>query len=253
MSKKIKILLAIVAALVVLTVGGGVAVMASGTTTPTTTPTVTAKSNPLLAKVAQLLGNGITEQQIVDAFKQAREQVNKDAITAWLAKAFENKTITAEEKAAIEKWYAQKPTTTDKDAMNVWFEARPKIAKQRLLNEILKAPCRTKQLILGIDGEAVMGKVAAILKIDKQKLIDAFQKAGIELKSDAFFKALDQARKNGKITQGEEDQIKSWWNQRPAAVDKLAPNLVPGMGMMQGRVRGGMMRCPPRLPGAMTR
>ncbi len=72
----------------------------------------------------------------------------------------------------------------------------------------------------------------------------------IALKSDAFIKSLDQAVKNGKIKQSEEDQIKSWWNQRPAAIDKLAPNMVPGMG---GGVGGGMMRFPPRLPGTMAR
>jgi len=249
MSKKMKILLAIVAAVVVLTVGGGVAALAAGETTPPTTTTGTTPSNPLLAKVAAIL-TPITEQQLVEAFKQAREQVDKDAITAWLAKAFENKTITAEEKAAIEKWLAAKPDPANKDAMKAWFEAEPKISKQRLLNEILRAPGKTKQLMLGIDEDAVMRKVAAILKIDKQKLIDAFQKAAVALRSDQFFKALEQVKKNGKITQGEEDQIKSWWNQRPAAVDKLAPNVVPGMG---GRVRGGMMRCPPRLPGAMAR
>ncbi len=250
MSKKMKILLAVVAAVVVLTVGGVVAVLAAGETTPTTTTTMTTPSNPLYAKVATLLGNGITEQQLTNAFKQAREQVDKDAITAWLTKAFENKTITAEEKAAIEKWYAQKPDPTNKDAMKAWFEAQPKISKQGLLNEILRAPGKTKQLMLGMDEDAVMGKVATILKIDKQTLLDAFQKARIALKSDDFIKSLDQAVKNGKIKQGEADQIKSWWNQRPAAVDKLAPNAVPGI---EGRVRGGMMRFPQRLPGATAR
>jgi hypothetical protein len=57
------------------------------------------------------------------------------------------------------------------------------------------------------------------------------------MKTDALTKSLANAVTNGKITQAEADQIQSWWNQRPAAVDKLAPNGgfgFPGMG-------GGMM------------
>ena len=118
MSKKIKLLLAVTAAVVVLTVGGGVAVIASGTTT---TPTTTTQSNPLLAKVAAILGN-VTEQQLVDAFKQAREQVSQETITTLLAKAVESGTITAAEKTAIETWLAQKPDGTDKEAMKAWME-----------------------------------------------------------------------------------------------------------------------------------
>jgi uncharacterized protein YehS (DUF1456 family) len=261
MSKKMKILLAIVAAVVVLTVGGGVAVLAAGETTTPTTTTATTPSNPLYAKVAAILGNNITEQKLVDAFKQAREQVDNEAIKTWLAKALENKTITAEEKAAIEKWYAQKPTTTDKDAMKKWLEAQPKIAKPGLLNEILRAPGKTKQLILGIDEDVVMGKVAAILgnNITVQKLIDAFKKAEIDLKNETFFKMLDKAVTDGKITSDEAQQSKSGWGQKPAALDKVMPGFGIGkpeqgrMGMMQGRVGCGMMRFPQRLPGAMAR
>jgi uncharacterized protein YehS (DUF1456 family) len=190
MSKKMKILLAIVAAVVVLTVGGGVAVLAAGETTTPTTTTATTPSNPLYAKVAAILGNNITEQKLVDAFKQAREQVDNEAIKTWLAK----------------KWYAQKPTTTDKDAMKKWLEAQPKIAKPGLLNEILRAPGKTKQLILGIDEDVVMGKVAAILgnNITVQKLIDAFKKAEIDLKNETFFKMLDKAVTDGKVLVGAE-------------------------------------------------
>ncbi len=259
MSKKIKILLAIVAGVLVLTVGGVVAVMAAGETTTPTSTAATTPSNPLYAKVAAILG--VTEQQLTDAFKQARTQVDKDAITAWLAKAFENKTITAEEKAAIEKWYAQKPDPTNKDAMKAWFEARPKISKPELLDRILRAPGKTKQLILGIDEDVVMGKVAAILgnNITAQKLIDAFKKAEIELKNENFFKMLDKAVTDGKITSDEAKQIKSWWGQKPAALDKVMPGFGVGkpeqgrMGMMQSRVGCGMMRFPQRLPGAMAR
>jgi hypothetical protein len=59
------------------------------------------------------------------------------------------------------------------------------------------------------------------------------------MKTDALTKSLANAVTNGKITQAEADQIQSWWNQRPAAVEKLAPNggfCLPGgrCGMMPG-------------------
>jgi len=112
---------------------------------------------------------------------------------------------------------------TNKDAMKAWFEAQPKIAKPRLLDGILRAPGRTKQLILGIDEEAVMGKVAAILgnNITAQKLIDAFKKAAIELKNEDFFKALDKAVTDGKITADEAKQIKTWWGRSRRLWTKL--------------------------------
>ena len=70
MSKKMKILLTIVAAAVVLTLGGTLAVMANGEEATTDT------SNSLLAKVAAILGN-VTEQQLVP---QAGMQQALDAL-----------------------------------------------------------------------------------------------------------------------------------------------------------------------------
>ena len=246
MSKKIKILLAVTAAVVVLTVGGGVAVIASGTTT---TPTTTTQSNPLLAKVAAILGN-VTEQQLVDTFKQAREQVSQETITTLLAKAVESGTITAAEKTAIETWLAQKPDGTHKEAMKAWMEKKPTIEKERFINSLLRAPGRIKDIMPIIASDAVIKKVAAILNIDEQKLIDAFKKAATELRSENFLPALDKAVANGKITQAEADQIESWWAQRPAALDKLAPGV--GTGMW-GRIKGGIMRFQQRLSGATAR
>jgi hypothetical protein len=74
--------------------------------------------------------------------------------------------------------------------------------------------------------------------ITVKQLQDALTQAAAQMKTDALTKSLANAVTNGKITQAEADQIQSWWNQRPAAVDKLVPNGgfgFPGMG------RGGMM------------
>jgi uncharacterized protein YehS (DUF1456 family) len=244
MSKKWKIQLALLTVVVVLAVGSGMAVMASGEQT-TTAAGKTPTSNPLMAKVSATLH--IQEQVLVDAFKTAREQLAKEGIATWIAKAVENKTITTEEKTAIDKWLAQKPDPSNKDLMKAWLEKKPAISKQGFLRLLLQAPGRIKQFAPRIGADAVMEKVSSILKIDKQVLIDAFQKAGTELKSENFGKALEKAVTDGKITSAEANQIKSWWGQKPAALDKLAPKMGPGMFG-----KGGMMRFP-RLTGAKTR
>ncbi|MDD5289068.1 MAG: hypothetical protein PHY28_08175 [Dehalococcoidales bacterium] len=254
MSKKIKVLLAVVIAAVVLTVGGGVVVMADDGEQTTTSTTTTAQSNPLFAKVAAILGN-VTEAQLTEAFKQAREEVADEATATWLTKAVEAGTITAEEKTTIENWLATKPDGTDKDAMKAWLEARPSVVKRGFIDSLLKAPCRIKQVMPEITSDTVMQKVATILGIDEATLKAAFQQAGVQLKSENFTKALDKAVENGKLTQEEADQIEAWWAERPAAVDKVMPGAgIGGLGQgkrgeMRGGMRGGMMRFQQRLPG----
>jgi hypothetical protein len=224
MSNKVKILLAVVVAAIVLAIGGGVAVMADeGQTT---------QSNPLFAKVAAVLGN-VTEQQLTDAFKQAREQVASTEIETRLARALADGIITQTEKTAIETWLAQKPDYTDKEAMKAWLKAQPEISKPEFLKRLLGAPGLIKRYhycigVPFIGGEAVMEKAAAILHIDVATLKSAFQLAGKQLQDGNIVKALNQAVANGKLTQAEADQISSWWAERPAAIDKLMPDFRPG-------------------------
>lgn len=251
MSKKIKIMLAVVAAVVVLAVRGGVVAMANGTTTPTDS----AKSNQLLARVAAILGNGITEQTLTDAFKQAREETAKEAIAAWLARAIENGVVTATDMTSIEIWLSQKPDGTDRDAMKAWLEKKPTITKPEFLRRLILSPARMKRCAycIGvplIGGEAVMKEVATILNVKEETLREAFKEAGKQLRDENVNKALGKAVANEKITQPEADEILSWWAERPAALDKLAPN--DGLGVW-GRIRGGMIRFHQRLPGILAR
>jgi hypothetical protein len=235
MLKKWKILLAVVAAIVVLTVGGGAIAMADNGTAPA--------SNPLLARVAQLVGK--TEAQLTDALKAARIEVAKEAITAALNKAVTDGIITTADKANIDAWLAQQPTDlTNKDAMKTWWAARPQISKPEVYRRFLGA----RRIILrygwchglaGIEESQVMKKVAVKLGVTEQALIDAFNTARQEMRTSAFQKALTNAVTNGRLTQAEATQIETWWAQRPAALDKFAP----GFGF--GRMGGGF--CGPRL------
>jgi flagellar basal body-associated protein FliL len=73
MSRKLKIILAVVAGVVMLALGGGAVVMAAGSTTTPTTSTAT-QSNPLFAKAAAILG--VTERQLTAAYQQANTQAH---------------------------------------------------------------------------------------------------------------------------------------------------------------------------------
>lgn len=238
MSKKWGIILAVLAGVVVLALGGGAVALAAG---EQTTPT----SNPLFARVAGILG--ITEQQLTDAFQQAQTQVENEAIDQWLTKALDNQTITQDEASKIKDWLAQRPSPPAKDTLKAWLDKKPQLANPGALRGLLQAPGRIRQFGYcpgwkGVAAGPVLTKVAAILNIPEQKLQDAFQQASQELRAQKFDNALANAVKNGKITQDEADQIKAWCGQRPAALDKLAPGkglVGPGCGRFG---RGGMMR-----------
>ena len=250
MSKKLKIIVAVVVGVVVLAVGGASVVMAAGsTTTPTTTQA--AQSNTLFAKAAVTLG--VTEQQLTTAYQQANTQAENQRITQQLAQAVTKGTITQAESDAITAWLAQKPTAPTKDSLKAWQDAQPKLANPNALKGILGFGGRMMGAAGGANtnNTALLTQVVANLNsaagtsITVAQLQAAMTQAETQMKSDAVTKSLANAVTNGKITQDESNQIQSWWNSRPAAVDKLAPNggfCLPGIG------RGGMM---PRVNGPM--
>ena len=243
MSKKLKIIVAVVVGVVVLALGGAAIVMAAGgTTTPTTTSAT--QSNTLFAKAAATLG--VTEQQLTTAYQQANAQAENQRITEQLAQAVTKGTITQAESDAITAWLAQKPTAPTKDSLKAWQANQPKLANPDALKGILGFG---RGMIWGAGGANtnntdLLTQVVANLNtatgksITVAQLQSAMTQAETQMKSDAVTKSLANAVTNGKITQDEANQIQSWWNSRPAAVDKLAPNggfCLPGIG------KGGMM------------
>ena len=240
MSKKLKIIVAVVAGIVILALGGGAIVMAADNTTPTTVT----QSDTLFAKVAAALG--VTEQQLTDAFKQANTQAESQRIDQQLVQAVTKGTITQAESDAIKAWLAQKPTAPTKDTLKAWLDSKPKLANSNALRGFLGLPWKMIGEWRGVynNNADFLTQVVANLNtatgksITVSQLQDALTQAAAQMKADVLAKSLANAVTNGKITQAEADQIQSWWNQRPAAVDKLAPNNwfgFPGIG------RGGMM------------
>ena len=104
MSKRMKFLVSVLVAVVLLTVGGIATVMADDGSTLTSNTTST---NGLLVRVAEKLG--VTEEELSSVFKQARQEMREEAAIRALAKAVEKGRITEEEASEIKGWWEQRP------------------------------------------------------------------------------------------------------------------------------------------------
>jgi len=109
MSKKVKVLVSVLVAVVLLTVGGAAAVMADDGSTATDNET---GRKGLLARVAENLG--ITDEELANAFKQAQQEMREKAFIRYLDKAVEEGLITPEEADEIKGWWVQRPESIDR-------------------------------------------------------------------------------------------------------------------------------------------
>jgi len=222
MSKKLKIVLALAAGVVILSLGGGAIVMAAtGTTTPATTTNTPVTQcngtfgNGLFTAAATTLG--VTEQQLADAFQQAGAQAQQQSITAALAQAVTNGTITQAESTAIQTWLSQKPTSPTKDNMKAWEAAKPQLANSDAWKSILGFPGKG-MMGPGTDNTALFTQVAALL-------------------STAAGKTITESQLQAAITSAEASQSQSWQNREPPTTGK--PGNGPGFF---GKGFGGMMK-----------
>jgi len=87
-------------------------------------------------------------------------------------------------------------------------------------------------------GNTLLARVAAILGIDQQKLQDAVVQARGQMQDEALDTYLKNLVDQGKITQQQADQYKTWWQARP---DTLLPGPLGRHFGMRG-FGGGMMR-----------
>lgn len=252
MSKKVKVLISVLVA-VLLTVGGTATVLAQNDeTTPipepgTKTLMVTANATGLLARVAGILGT--SQEELVNAFKQVKQDAQQQFSTKVLDKLLEKGLINEVEAAAIQDWLAAKPEPSDEEAMRQWLEQRPEISKPGLLRYVLQGSPRFRGRRHGIGGQLpelrpLIGKVAEILEIPEEDLINALRQAqqeiGQEMREGAFITALERAVVDERITQEEADQIEAWWQQRPEAFGRAFP----GANVFPARHGRRMMAAP---------
>ncbi len=221
MSKKLKIVLALAAGVVILSLGGGAIVMAAtGSSTTSTTTTIPATQcigafdNGAFTAAAATLG--VTEQQLADAFQQATAQAQQQSIAAALAQAVTKGTITQAESTAIQTWLSQRPTSPTKDNMKTWEAARPQLANPDAWKTILGFPGKG-MMGPGTDNTALLTQAAALL-------------------STAAGKTITEAQLQAALTSAESDQTQKWQDRQPPTTEK--PGNGPGFF---GKGFGGMM------------
>ena len=113
MSKKVKVLVSVLVAVVLLTVGGVATVMAQEEEPVQEEPAPQLEGRTgLLAKVAEILG--ISQEELGNAFRQAQQEMMQEAFIRALDKAVEEGLITQQEADEIKEWWENKPEALDR-------------------------------------------------------------------------------------------------------------------------------------------
>lgn len=117
--KKKLILIALLAALVVISIGGvAIAQAAEGASGNTTQP------KTVIARVAEILG--IDQKKVESAFEQAKKDAELDAVKARLKALVEAGKITQAQADAYLKWWQSKPDMKPyQDQLKNWMQTRP--------------------------------------------------------------------------------------------------------------------------------
>ncbi len=109
MSKRLKVLIAVLVAILMLTAGGVATVMADDGSTATENET---GRKGLQARVAEILG--IPSDNLTSAFEQARQEIRDEAFIRYLDKAVEKGLIDEVEAGEIEAWWGNRPEALDR-------------------------------------------------------------------------------------------------------------------------------------------
>jgi len=109
MSKKMKVLIATLVAVLLLMVGATTVVMAQEEEETVPEPEVVTEEGAkgFLARVADILG--VTEEELQAVFNEARQQMQDEAIIRFLGEAVEEGLIIQEEADEILAWWQQRP------------------------------------------------------------------------------------------------------------------------------------------------
>jgi len=181
----------------------------------------------LEARVAEILG--VNQQTLEDALKQAQGELPKETPEARLQELVANGTLTQQQADDIKTWQDSKPadipnvpprelkklldqgkiTEEQLDAFKAWMQSRPEMPK--IGPELLKDRAERMQQ----NRDVLMTRVAEILGIDKQELVDAFQQAQRELRENALDTRLQELVTEGAWTQQQADAYKAWIQARP--------------------------------------
>ena len=178
MSKKMKILVSVLVAVLVFTIGGTTMALAQEDEEEELVTGV--EANGLLSKIAEILD--IPEDELREAFAQAREELREEKFNETfyqlIDKAEEEELITPEEAEAIREWWEEKPEALD----------------AALLQRTFNYACPRYKQMPGLK-----------------------RGMRLELKERLANKFMERAMERGCITQGEADKISQWRNGQPGA------------------------------------
>lgn len=120
MSKKVKVLIALVVAMLLLAMGGTATVMAQE---EESIPAPRVGGEGVLARVANILD--ISQGELVSAFNQARQEMRQETFHRFLNKAVEQGRLTQDEADQITDWWEQRPEAVDRICLPRFFNSSP--------------------------------------------------------------------------------------------------------------------------------
>ena len=183
MSKKMKILVSVLVAVLVFTIGGTAMALAQEDEEEELVTGV--EANGLLSRVADILK--VPEEDLIGAFTQAREELREEKFNETfyqlIDKAEEEELITPEEAEAIREWWEEKPEALD----------------AALLQRTFNYACPRYKQMPGL-------KRGMRLEM-KQRLANKFMEKAMEREC---------------ITQGDAGEISQWQNGQPEALNRLS-------------------------------
>ncbi len=203
MSKWVKVALSALLAAILLAVPSGIALAQDDQPQP--------PQDTLTARVAEILG--IQQEALENAIKQAQQEQWQKALEARLNQMVEKGVITQEQAQSFLDW----------------LKARPDIPGLRGLCGF--GPLRAWAMRPGAQGkqDETLARVAEILGIDEQKLVDAFKQAREEQQQKALDAWLSKLVEKGVLTEEQAKAYRDWVESRPeGAPGVLCPGLAPG-------------------------
>lgn len=183
----------------------------------------------LLARVAQILN--IPEQDLADAFNQARQELRDEALSQRLDRLVQEGLLTQAEADEIEAWLAGKPEALKGLPRLIAIdpekaaEVLDKAVEQGRLTQaeadeiaawLAEKPAALDEDVL----RALLGKPVKALRPGPRPQMKAIGPQTIE-------RFLDRAVEQGRLTEEEAEQIEEWLEDKPEALDgKMLPGVI---------------------------
>ena len=102
-------------------------------------------------------------------------------------------------------------------------DEEPEFDEEELIEELDEIAPRVRLFMASIESNELLSRVSDILGISEEELSDAFTQAKQEMMAErceeAFYEFLDRAVAEELLTEGEAQDIKEWWEQKPEALN----------------------------------